>query len=124
MPTYEYACPACGNRYEKRESFEAPVRQKCPKCRKMAVRVLSAPAVVFKGSGFYKTDNRGTDKADQPAAATTTAAAPGSGDGHSHGGDGHTHGTDSTATEAPKSDAAPKNDAAKAKPKTETPAAP
>ena len=83
----------------------------------MAVRVLSVPAVVFKGSGFYKTDNRGTDKADQPAAATTTAAAPGSGDGH-------THGADSTAAQAPKSDAAPKNDAAKAKPKTETPAAP
>ena len=83
----------------------------------MAVRVLSAPAVVFKGSGFYKTDNRGT-------AATTTAAAPGSGDGHGHGGDGHTHGSDSTAAQAPKSDAAPKNDPAKAKPKTETPAAP
>ncbi len=133
MPTYEYACAACGNRYEKRESFEAPVRQKCPKCRKMAARVLSVPAVVFKGTGFYKTDSRGADTSDQPPAATpaTTTAADG---GHAHGSDGPSHGADATpAADTPKSDSGAKSEAAKsdsAKPKgggsktkTETPAA-
>lgn len=59
MPTYEYACASCGKRYEKREGFDAPARQKCQYCGKTAARVLQAPPVVFKGSGFYVTDNRG-----------------------------------------------------------------
>lgn len=63
MPTYEYFCDSCGNRYEKREGFDAPARQKCPACGKRANRVLQAPPIVFKGSGFYKTDSRGTSSA-------------------------------------------------------------
>ena len=103
MPTYEYACAACGNRYEKREGFDAKPRQKCPKCGKMAQRLLSTPAVVFKGSGFYKTDSRGSSKGssgessssesspgDSPSAAATPAPDAG-GHGHSHGPGGHSH---------------------------------
>jgi putative FmdB family regulatory protein len=97
LPTYEYACAACGNRYEKREGFDAKPRQKCPKCGKMAQRLLSTPAVVFKGSGFYKTDSRGSsgssssESGDSTPAATP--AAPAGGHGHSHGPGGHTHDT-------------------------------
>jgi putative FmdB family regulatory protein len=61
MPTYEYACEKCGNRYEKREGFDAPARQRCPKCRGTSLRVLHAPPIVFKGSGFYVTDSRKTE---------------------------------------------------------------
>lgn len=57
MPTYEYACPA-GHRYEKREGFDAPASQRCAQCRRTAKRVLFAPPIVFKGSGFYVTDSR------------------------------------------------------------------
>ena len=57
MPTYEYEC-AAGHRYETREGFDAPPAQKCLKCRRIARRVLHAPSVVFKGSGFYVTDSR------------------------------------------------------------------
>jgi putative FmdB family regulatory protein len=60
VPVYEYRCEKCGNQYEKREGFDAPARQKCPKCRGRAQRVLHAASVVFKGSGFYITDNRKT----------------------------------------------------------------
>ncbi len=63
MPTYEYLCEGCASRYEKREGFDAPARQKCPSCGKRANRVLHAPPIVFKGSGFYKTDSRGTSTA-------------------------------------------------------------
>ena len=72
MPTYEYACESCGKRYEKREGFDAPARQKCRHCGKTANRVLFAPPVVFKGSGFYKTDNRG----GSGGGAGITAATP------------------------------------------------
>ena len=58
MPTYEYQCTACENRYETREGFDAPSRQPCPKCGSQAKRILFAPPIVFKGSGFYVTDSR------------------------------------------------------------------
>ena len=58
MPIYEYRCQSCANAYEKREGYDAPARQKCPKCGRSAQRVLQAAPIVFKGSGFYITDNR------------------------------------------------------------------
>jgi putative FmdB family regulatory protein len=57
VPTYEYEC-AAGHRYEKREGFDALATQRCAKCRRIARRVLHAPSIVFKGSGFYVTDSR------------------------------------------------------------------
>lgn len=110
MPTYEYACASCGNRYEKREGFDAKARQKCPKCGKMAQRLLSTPAVVFKGSGFYKTDSRGksgdsesSSSSDTPSTPAATPAAA-DGHGHSHGAGGHTHDTPAAAPAAKTSD--------------------
>ena len=58
MPIYEYRCQSCAHEYEKREGYDAPARQKCPKCRRSARRVIQAAPIVFKGSGFYITDNR------------------------------------------------------------------
>ncbi len=101
MPTYEYACESCGKRYEKREGFDAPARQKCQFCGKTkAQRMLFAPPVVFKGSGFYKTDNRGSDSGASTPAAPATATTPAADGGHSHGPDGHTHGTEAAAPKA------------------------
>ena len=57
MPIYEYRCQQ-GHQYERWESFEAPTEHACPHCAGMARRLLSVPAIVFKGSGFYSTDNR------------------------------------------------------------------
>ena len=84
MPVYEYRCHKCGNRYEKREGFDAPSRQKCPKCRGRATRVLQAAPIVFKGSGFYVTDSRkepvsepSGGESDGPSDSDTEAAAAG-----------------------------------------------
>ncbi len=59
MPVYEYRCTK-GHTYEKTEGFSAPVTQKCMRCSARAKRQISMPAVIFKGSGFYSTDNRGS----------------------------------------------------------------
>lgn len=59
MPTYEYHCAGCRATYELRESFSAETTHTCQECGNgVARRVLHAPRVVFKGSGFYATDSR------------------------------------------------------------------
>jgi putative FmdB family regulatory protein len=58
LPTYEYRCTKCGHHYEKREGFDAPARQRCSRCGAEARRVIHAPPILFKASGFYVTDNR------------------------------------------------------------------
>jgi putative FmdB family regulatory protein len=70
VPKYDYRCTACGSVYEKREGFDAPSVQECPSCQGQARRVFSPPAIVFKGSGWYKTDSRGSDSS--PSTSTTT----------------------------------------------------
>ena len=58
MPTYEYACEACGHKFEEFQSITAKPIKKCPKCGKSkAKRLISGGAgFIFKGSGFYITD--------------------------------------------------------------------
>lgn len=56
MPLYEYQCKKCGHRFEKIQKFSDPMVKKCPKCGGQVEQVLSAPAVQFKGSGWYVTD--------------------------------------------------------------------
>lgn len=59
MPVYAYECNQCGVRFERRQSFhDEPIRE-CPECEDGTVRRLIQPAgVIFKGPGFYSTDNR------------------------------------------------------------------
>jgi putative FmdB family regulatory protein len=58
MPTYEYACPECGNRFEKFQSMRDKPIRKCPKCGSLSVKKLigGGAGLIFKGSGFYATD--------------------------------------------------------------------
>ena len=60
MPTYEYQCDACGNKFEKFQSITSAPIKKCPKCGKNKVRRLisTGAGLIFKGSGFYITDYR------------------------------------------------------------------
>ena len=59
MPLYEYKCVKCGHRFEKIESTSASTTKKCPKCGGVAERMLAAPAIQFKGTGWYVTDYAG-----------------------------------------------------------------
>lgn len=56
MPLYEYQCKKCGHRFERIQRFSDPMVKKCPECGGKVEQLLSAPAVQFKGSGWYVTD--------------------------------------------------------------------
>lgn len=92
MPLYDYQCEKCGHMFEVMQSFsDAPISQ-CPECKaKKVQRLISRPALHFKGGGFYITDSKGGGKSaavpstatsdsssgkEAAAAATTTPSAP------------------------------------------------
>jgi putative FmdB family regulatory protein len=78
MPLYEYECSRCGKRFELLQKFSDPPTAPCA-CGGAAHRQLSAPAVQFKGSGFYATDyarKSAPDKGDGKPADTKPEAAP------------------------------------------------
>jgi len=56
MPLYEYQCKKCGHRFEKIQKFSDKMVKKCPECGGVVEQMISAPAVQFKGSGWYVTD--------------------------------------------------------------------
>ena len=58
MPTYQYACTACGHQLEAVQSFSDDALTVCPECEGNLRKVFSAVGIVFKGSGFYRTDSR------------------------------------------------------------------
>jgi putative FmdB family regulatory protein len=70
MPTYDYVCDGCGHAFELFQSMTDAVKKTCPKCKKPKLRRLigAGGAIVFKGSGFYKTDYR-SDSYKKGAAA-------------------------------------------------------
>jgi len=78
VPLYEYRCRKCRHTFEKIESVNASDRKKCPKCGAQAERVHSAPAIQFKGTGWYATDYRAkpADGSSQKADASGDAAKP------------------------------------------------
>ena len=58
MPIYEYACTACGERTEAKQSFTDPPLEECPVCGGKLRKLYSPVGIVFKGSGFYATDSK------------------------------------------------------------------
>ena len=76
MPTYEYTCRECGENLEAVQSFSDAPLTVCPKCGGELRKVFRSVGIVFKGSGFYKTDSRTAD-ASAKSAATATEPKPG-----------------------------------------------
>jgi putative FmdB family regulatory protein len=72
MPLYEYQCKKCHHRFEKIQKFSDPHVKKCPDCGGPVEQVISAPAVQFKGSGWYV-----TDYAKKPTGASAGSSANG-----------------------------------------------
>jgi putative FmdB family regulatory protein len=77
VPTYQYACRACGEELEAVQSFSDASLTECPQCGGELRKVFSAVGVVFKGSGFYKTDSRKTGSSSEgPSDKKKADAAP------------------------------------------------
>ena len=101
MPIYEYECSVCGVHFEKLQKFSDPNPETCPNGHKQVQKRLSQPTIIFKGKGFYVTDNgrngrpKPTQKKEKDPAAGTATAPKTEVEGSGGGGGGG--GKDSTA---------------------------
>lgn len=77
MPLYEYECDACGHRFEKIQKFSDPLEDTCPKCGGPVHKLMSSPAIQFKGSGWYITDYAKKEPAAKDAKAGSGSAKEG-----------------------------------------------
>lgn len=74
MPTYQYACTECGHSFEQFQSFSEDALTVCPECDGKLRKLFNAVGVVFKGSGFYRTDSRSTSSSSTPASTTSSSS--------------------------------------------------
>jgi putative FmdB family regulatory protein len=72
VPLYEYKCAVCGHRFEIRQGIREASLTECPECSGAIRRVVHPVGIVFKGSGFYKTDSRTASEASVPAGEKKT----------------------------------------------------
>ncbi|MGW5350031.1 FmdB family zinc ribbon protein [Streptomyces sp. NPDC004031] len=79
MPTYQYQCTECGEGLEAVQKFSDDALTECPNCGGRLRKVFSAVGVVFKGSGFYRTDSRGSSSSSTPAAKSSGSDSKASG---------------------------------------------
>ena len=77
MPLYEYQCDACGHRFEVIQKFSDAPLTTCPQCDGVLRKLLSSPAIQFKGSGWYITDYARAGKSESASAGSTESGASG-----------------------------------------------
>ena len=82
MPTYQYACTACGHQLEAVQSFSDEPLTDCPACEGRLRKLFNSVGIVFKGSGFYRTDSRSSGS---DTASSTSASKSGTSDSSSSG---------------------------------------
>ncbi|MEU6515366.1 FmdB family zinc ribbon protein [Streptomyces sp. NPDC046978] len=74
MPTYQYQCTECGEGLEAVQKFTDDALTECPNCGGRLKKVFSAVGIVFKGSGFYRNDSRGSSSSSSPASKPSNSA--------------------------------------------------
>ena len=93
MPTYQYRCTDCGTDLEAVQKFSDPALTECPTCHGQLRKVFNAVGVVFKGSGFYRTDSRPAQGSSDGPSTSTRSGDSKSGDTKSGSGDTSTSGS-------------------------------
>ncbi|MGX1270575.1 FmdB family zinc ribbon protein [Streptomyces phaeoluteigriseus] len=78
MPTYQYQCTECGEGLEAVQKFTDDALTECPNCGGRLKKVFSAVGIVFKGSGFYRNDSRGSSSSSSPATSPSKSSTPSS----------------------------------------------
>jgi putative FmdB family regulatory protein len=112
MPLYEYECKKCGHRFEKIQKFSDKMVKKCPECGGQVEQMISAPAVQFKGSGWYVTDY---------AKKSSSPGSSGSGDSGSKDKKDEKAKSDSSSKDSPSKESASKDSSPKESSSKETP---
>ena len=74
MPTYQYACTECGHEFEQFQSFSEDALTVCPVCEGKLRKLFNAVGVVFKGSGFYRTDSRAAPKGESSSSGPSSGS--------------------------------------------------
>jgi len=110
MPNYEYLCKNCGHRFEQIRKFSDKQLRKCPECGGVIEQVISAPAVQFKGSGWYV-----TDYAKKGAGSAGSSASSSEGDGGTKEGKDSKDTKDAKGAKDSKKDDKPKSDSSQKK---------
>ena len=95
MPTYQYQCTECGEGLEAVQKFTDDALTECPNCQGRLKKVFSAVGIVFKGSGFYRNDSRGSSSSSSPASSKAPASASTSSSSSSDSGSGSGSGSSS-----------------------------
>ena len=83
MPTYSYACTECDNRFDAVQAFTDDALTTCPHCSGRLRKLFNSVGVVFKGSGFYRTDSRESGKSSASASAEKSSSSESSGSSES-----------------------------------------
>lgn len=76
VPTYSYACTACDNRFDIVQSFTDDTLTVCPECSGKLRKLFNSVGIVFKGSGFYRTDSRSGSSASEAASSEKSSDKP------------------------------------------------
>ena len=74
MPTYAYACKDCGHQFDAVQSFSDDALTECPQCQGALRKLFNSVGVVFKGSGFYRTDSRSGSSSSDGAKASSSSS--------------------------------------------------
>ncbi|MFC9977014.1 FmdB family zinc ribbon protein [Spirillospora sp. NPDC127200] len=82
MPTYQYVCTECGEPLEVVQKFSDDALTDCPACQGRLRKVFSAAGIIFKGSGFYRTDSRGSGKSSSTVGASSNGSSTPSANGN------------------------------------------
>ncbi|MER7406640.1 FmdB family zinc ribbon protein [Streptomyces sp. NPDC000070] len=107
MPTYQYQCTECGEGLEAVQKFTDDALTECPSCEGRLKKVFSAVGIVFKGSGFYRNDSRGSSSSSSPASKSSSSSSSSSDSGSGSGsGSGSSASSSSTGSSTSSSTAA------------------
>ncbi|WBP95037.1 FmdB family zinc ribbon protein [Mycolicibacterium neoaurum] len=104
MPTYSYACTECDNRFDVVQAFSDDALTACPKCNGRLRKLFGKVGVVFKGSGFYRTDSRDSSKSSSSSSSSKSSSSESSSSSSSDSGSSSSSsssspsGTSSTST--------------------------
>lgn len=115
MPTYQYVCTECGEPLEVVQKFSDDALTECPACNGKLRKVFSAAGIIFKGSGFYRTDSRGSGKSSSTVGSSSngsngssSSGDSGKSDSASPSGSSSDSSSSSSSTSSPKSSSSEK----------------